>query len=244
MAAPQVTESTLTVEGQTLFYRQAEPAQQAPKLTVLLLHGIRFSSDTWLQLRTLAMLAENGYRAVAIDLPAQPPAQGICACGTHLHGEIHGGAVRSDQNAHTDRVRGPGCGAGAGQPEEPAAPPRAPGVGAAGRWTCLLPGQAQRVAPWAPGLPAAAGVSEMGCMEGSTGLGDMASPPTPPPGHTPLHQPSCSPGIPTQPPLGPNKTPSCTTTFLPPSSCFFPPFPPPSPIPTASMATILHTPGG
>ncbi|KAM7095271.1 putative protein-lysine deacylase ABHD14B isoform 2-T2 [Ciconia maguari] len=69
MAAPQVTESTLTVEGQTLFYRQAEPAQQAPKLTVLLLHGIRFSSDTWLQLRTLAMLAENGYRAVAMDLP-------------------------------------------------------------------------------------------------------------------------------------------------------------------------------
>ncbi|XP_072731698.1 putative protein-lysine deacylase ABHD14B isoform X3 [Ciconia boyciana] len=71
MAAPQVTESTLTVEGQTLFYRQAEPAQQAPKLTVLLLHGIRFSSDTWLQLRTLAMLAENGYRAVAIDLPGK-----------------------------------------------------------------------------------------------------------------------------------------------------------------------------
>ncbi|XP_057263792.1 putative protein-lysine deacylase ABHD14B [Pezoporus wallicus] len=69
MAAPRLTESTITVEGQTLFYRQAEPAQQAPKLPVLLLHGIRFSSDTWLQLRTLATLAENGYRAVAIDLP-------------------------------------------------------------------------------------------------------------------------------------------------------------------------------
>ncbi|XP_009637637.1 protein ABHD14B isoform X1 [Egretta garzetta] len=69
MAAPQLTESTIMVEGQTLFYRQAEPAQQVPKLTVLLLHGIRFSSDTWLQLRTLATLAENGYRAVAIDLP-------------------------------------------------------------------------------------------------------------------------------------------------------------------------------
>ncbi|KAK2534330.1 Abhd14b [Columba guinea] len=69
MAAPQLTESTVTVEGQTLFYRRAEPAQRAPKLSVLLLHGIRFSSDTWLQLRTLATLAENGYRAVAIDLP-------------------------------------------------------------------------------------------------------------------------------------------------------------------------------
>lgn len=71
MAAPQFTESTFTVEGQTLFYRQAQPAQQAPKLTVLLLHGIRFSSDTWLQLQTLATLAENGYRAVAIDLPGK-----------------------------------------------------------------------------------------------------------------------------------------------------------------------------
>lgn len=71
MAAPRLTESTIAVEGQTLFYRQAEPAQQAPKLPVLLLHGIRFSSDTWLQLRTLATLAENGYRAVAIDLPGK-----------------------------------------------------------------------------------------------------------------------------------------------------------------------------
>uniref|UniRef100_A0A8D0F8U8 Abhydrolase domain containing 14B n=2 Tax=Strigidae TaxID=30459 RepID=A0A8D0F8U8_STROC len=76
---PQTTvlaSSTITVEGQTLFYRQAEPAGQAPKLTVLLLHGIRFSSDTWLQLQTLATLAENGYRAVAIDLPGKVGAGG------------------------------------------------------------------------------------------------------------------------------------------------------------------------
>ncbi|XP_064579911.1 putative protein-lysine deacylase ABHD14B isoform X1 [Zonotrichia leucophrys gambelii] len=69
MAAPRVTESTVTVQGQSLFYRRAEPAQAVPRLTVLLLHGIRFSSETWLQLGTLATLAENGYRAVAIDLP-------------------------------------------------------------------------------------------------------------------------------------------------------------------------------
>lgn len=69
MAAPRVTEGTITVDGQALFYRQAEPAQQPPKLSVLLLHGIRFSSQTWLDLQTLAKLAGAGYRAVAIDLP-------------------------------------------------------------------------------------------------------------------------------------------------------------------------------
>ncbi|XP_061473909.1 putative protein-lysine deacylase ABHD14B [Rhineura floridana] len=70
MAAPtQLTESTTTVGGQTLFYRQAQPAQQSPRLSVLLLHGIRFSSETWLNLQTLSKLAEAGYRAVAIDLP-------------------------------------------------------------------------------------------------------------------------------------------------------------------------------
>nr|XP_060621822.1 putative protein-lysine deacylase ABHD14B [Anolis sagrei ordinatus] len=69
MAATQMTESTITVGGQTLFYRQATPAQQAPRLSILLLHGIRFSSETWLNLQTLSKLAEAGYRAVAIDLP-------------------------------------------------------------------------------------------------------------------------------------------------------------------------------
>uniref|UniRef100_A0A8C8VI29 Putative protein-lysine deacylase ABHD14B n=1 Tax=Pelusios castaneus TaxID=367368 RepID=A0A8C8VI29_9SAUR len=69
MAAVPVTEGTITVDGQSLFYRQAKPAQQAPKLSVLLLHGIRFSSETWLNLQTLSKLGDTGYRAVAIDLP-------------------------------------------------------------------------------------------------------------------------------------------------------------------------------
>jgi abhydrolase domain-containing protein 14 len=36
---------------------------------VLLLHGRAFSSATWLELGTLAHLAESGFRAVAVDLP-------------------------------------------------------------------------------------------------------------------------------------------------------------------------------
>uniref|UniRef100_U3IY16 Putative protein-lysine deacylase ABHD14B n=1 Tax=Anas platyrhynchos platyrhynchos TaxID=8840 RepID=U3IY16_ANAPP len=64
-----LSEGTVEVSGQSLFYRQAQPGGRAPRLNVLLLHGIRFSSDTWLQLQTLAVLADAGHRAVAIDLP-------------------------------------------------------------------------------------------------------------------------------------------------------------------------------
>nr|XP_025962327.1 protein ABHD14B-like isoform X2 [Dromaius novaehollandiae] len=182
MAAPRVTESTVVVDGQTLFYRDAAPGQGSPKLTVLLLHGIRFSSDTWLQLQTLAKLAEAGYRAVAIDLP----------------------------DAHAHRARGAGCGAGARQPGHAAAPPRAPGAGAAGRRARLLPGPARRVAPRAPGLPAAAGVSATGQRRGTTAVPPLTTPSRllslPAPASAPLA------------PSGPNKTPSSATTFPPPSS--------------------------
>jgi abhydrolase domain-containing protein 14 len=37
--------------------------------TVLLLHGARFHSGTWQQLGTLERLAEQGFHAVALDLP-------------------------------------------------------------------------------------------------------------------------------------------------------------------------------
>ena len=37
--------------------------------TVLLLHGMRFSAETWRELGTLELLARQGYRALALDLP-------------------------------------------------------------------------------------------------------------------------------------------------------------------------------
>ncbi|XP_067907473.1 protein ABHD14B [Heterodontus francisci] len=69
MVSVETKKGTVQLEGQQLFYRQTGPTEQPPRLSVLLLHGIRFSSETWLNLGTLQKLAEAGYQAVAIDLP-------------------------------------------------------------------------------------------------------------------------------------------------------------------------------
>ncbi|CAL9704872.1 unnamed protein product [Knipowitschia caucasica] len=90
----RVTEGSVQVEGCTtpLFFRQSEPVGAAPTLTVLLLHGIRFSSENWLNIGTLETLAKAGCRCVAVDLPglgrskaAEPPvATGQLAPGQFL----------------------------------------------------------------------------------------------------------------------------------------------------------------
>ncbi|XP_023852403.1 putative protein-lysine deacylase ABHD14B [Salvelinus sp. IW2-2015] len=71
MCAAKMTEGSLHVESckAPLFYRQAEPATGEVNLSILLLHGIRFSSENWLNIGTLETLAKAGCRAVAIDLP-------------------------------------------------------------------------------------------------------------------------------------------------------------------------------
>lgn len=70
MAGVDQREGTIQVQGQNLFFRETRPGSGQPvRFSVLLLHGIRFSSETWQNLGTLQRLAEAGYRAVAIDLP-------------------------------------------------------------------------------------------------------------------------------------------------------------------------------
>lgn len=73
MSEVKMTTGTVQVEccKAPLFYRQSEPASGEVKMSVLLLHGIRFSSENWLNIGTLDTLAKMGCRAVAIDLPGE-----------------------------------------------------------------------------------------------------------------------------------------------------------------------------
>ncbi|XP_075015212.1 protein ABHD14A-like isoform X1 [Calonectris borealis] len=69
-----------------IFYREVSARPQAGgtaspgRPDVLFLHGQAFTSKTWEALGTLALLAGEGYRAVAIDLPGygdSPPAETV-----------------------------------------------------------------------------------------------------------------------------------------------------------------------
>ncbi|MEQ2289835.1 hypothetical protein AMECASPLE_037334 [Ameca splendens] len=71
MSAVKMSDGSVQVEicKAPLFYRQSEPSTGDAKMSVLLLHGIRFSSENWLNIGTLETLAKAGCRAVALDLP-------------------------------------------------------------------------------------------------------------------------------------------------------------------------------
>ncbi|XP_032555037.1 protein ABHD14A [Chiroxiphia lanceolata] len=62
-----------------VFYREVPAGTAGPgRPDVLFLHGQAFTSKTWEALGTLALLAGEGYRAVAIDLPGygdSPPVE-------------------------------------------------------------------------------------------------------------------------------------------------------------------------
>lgn len=71
--APSVTVNTnyINIMGSNTFYREANPPDgvESSGEVVVLLHGMAFKSETWLNLNTLHLLAAMGHRVIAIDLP-------------------------------------------------------------------------------------------------------------------------------------------------------------------------------
>ena len=66
--APGKTE-TVHVHCKEMAPSVSKPPELEGKTEILLLHGKKFSSQTWLDLSTLKVLAERGHRVVAVDLP-------------------------------------------------------------------------------------------------------------------------------------------------------------------------------
>ena len=62
----KISSQLITIQGAKIHYLEAGEANAS---IVLFLHGASFSCQTWRELGTLELLASNGYRIVAVDLP-------------------------------------------------------------------------------------------------------------------------------------------------------------------------------
>ena len=82
-AQTPITQHNVKVTGSTLRYLEARPPGP---MTVLLLHGGRFTSETWRELGTIATLAEAGHHVIAVDLPGYGSSE---ASGVARHGYLH-----------------------------------------------------------------------------------------------------------------------------------------------------------
>lgn len=59
-------EKYVEVDGERVFYRQVETGEVN---TVLLLHGMRFSSENWVEIDALRKINQLGFNVIAIDYP-------------------------------------------------------------------------------------------------------------------------------------------------------------------------------
>ena len=55
-----------------IFYRELKPeGYRFDDYTILLLHGAAFTSRTWVDIKTMHLIAAMGFRVVALDLPGK-----------------------------------------------------------------------------------------------------------------------------------------------------------------------------
>lgn len=93
--AVQVTNSKVKVMDRDMFYREALPPEGVTPThqNALLLHGMNFKSETWLNLGTIRLLAAMGHRVVAFDLPGYGETAGdqfdVSKRGEFLNEAIH-----------------------------------------------------------------------------------------------------------------------------------------------------------
>jgi abhydrolase domain-containing protein 14 len=65
-AQSQISEQEVAISGRKLHYLESGSDSA---LTVLLLHGARYSSETWKSLGTIKRVAHAGFHVLALDLP-------------------------------------------------------------------------------------------------------------------------------------------------------------------------------
>jgi pimeloyl-ACP methyl ester carboxylesterase len=68
----------ISVEGATIHYLEAGKEN---KSSVLFLHGASFKAQTWQDNGTLNIVAEKGYRAIALDLPGYGDSESLSMAG-------------------------------------------------------------------------------------------------------------------------------------------------------------------
>ena len=67
-----ITNVLFITQSAKIFYREATCQNcHDEKVPVLLLHGLKFTSKTWLDLQTIKTVAEHGYHVIAVDLPSK-----------------------------------------------------------------------------------------------------------------------------------------------------------------------------
>ncbi len=72
-AVAEVAESSVELQGHQIHMLRAGPDKGR---AILLLHGGKFDSGTWKKIGTLDVLADAGYRVLAIDLPGSGKSPG------------------------------------------------------------------------------------------------------------------------------------------------------------------------